>query len=196
MKILSFLFYAGGSILVSILLIFIKDVRFLLKFKFSLSSILFLGFTLIIFILLEFLITNKENDKKNIKQIEIVFGKHPNILYLFFICLLASYFEELFFRGYLYLFLKNLFSIFINNNFAINIIIIVFISFVFGILHISQGIAGFIFSFIASITFFISIIISSTIIYAIIAHFVFNFIELTVIIPYKRKKIYGSFFEI
>ena len=98
--------------MVSFLLIFVKDVRVLLKFNFSLKTILFLSLILILLIILEFFITNKENEKKNLKKIEILFGEKPNILYLFIICLLAAYFEELSFRAYLYIFFKIIFKAF------------------------------------------------------------------------------------
>lgn len=182
------LFYITGSILVTIPLIFIKKARLLLVFKFSFEVIIFLITILFIVMLLEFL-TFTENDEINLKRIEIIFGVNLNIPYIFLICLFAAYFEEFLFRGYSYILLKNILQLFIKNPLIINIIVTIIISLIFGILHITQGIKCGIFSFLASVIFFISMIISNTIIYAIFAHFLFNFIELTIIIPYQRKKL-------
>ncbi len=153
----------------------------LLKFKFHLLTLFLLSVLLFLFLLLDSIIyRDKENFKDLEKNITALIGDKNNIFLNFILSFFGGYFEELFFRGYLFL----LFKLFIPNIF-VNIFII---SAIFGFLHITQKTFGVIFSFSVSVLFFISLLLSKTVIYAIFFHIIFNFIELSFIFPMKKAK--------
>ena len=200
MKKITLIFYISGSILVTLpLIIFqilqsksiiINNIINILHLKFNITTILLLLLTIILIILLDiFFLRNKNQLKKNITMINQIFGTKLNIKLNLLLSILSGYFEELLFRGYIYFILIRILEIKgIINNFYADLIIILFISLFFGILHVVQGKEAFLISFLISIILFISIKISSSIWYAILTHATINFIEISFIIPYQKKK--------
>lgn len=201
MKKIAIFFYVTGSILVTLpLIIFqrlqiksiiINNIINMLNFKLNILTILILFLSITIIILFDiFLLKNKSQLKKNIIMIEQIFGEKINIKLNTILSLLSGYFEELLFRGYMYFFLiRILYKNGFINNLYIELIIISFISSIFALFHMVQGKEAFFISFLISIIFFISIKLSSSIWYAILAHSTINFIEFTFIIPYQKKKL-------
>ena len=200
MKKISLIFYISGTVLATLPLIIYKFVKFqsiifynlinILYIKFNFMTILISFFSIIFVIFFDiFFLKNKDQLKKNIIIIEQIFGGEINIKLNFILSILSGYFEELLFRGYIYFILIRILEIKgIINNFYADLIIILFISLFFGILHVVQGKEAFLISFLISIILFISIKISSSIWYAILTHSIINFIEFTFIIPYQKKK--------
>jgi membrane protease YdiL (CAAX protease family) len=193
------LFYSAGSIMLLTPVIFFimtKINKFeifnyiisIMQFKFDILTIFFLLFVFGLILVLDiFFFKDEEHIKKNIKNIEILLGEKNNILLNFILCIFTGFFEEILFRGYLY------FLIFMVLNIIFPFIVAVFISIfivsvLFGFLHITQGKIGFIMSALISVIFFVSIIISKTIWYAMVTHFIFNFIELSFVFPSQKKK--------
>jgi len=131
-----------------------------------------------------FIIKNRDTFENNYKNITNLIGNKHNIFLNLVLSFLSGYFEELLFRCYLFL-LLNL----IIPNIFINITII---SIIFGLLHITQKSIGVILSFVISIFFFLSILLSNTVIYAMVFHGLFNFIELSFIFPYQLSKFSGD----
>ena len=166
----------------------ISEIRNLMIFKVNLISIIFLLLVLTTILLLDiFFFNDKETFQKNCNIYSNLFGKKKNITVIILVSIFSGLFEELLFRGYLYeliIFLIPLKQIFI----IIDILVITILSILFGFLHISQGKAAALFSGIASIVFFISIKLSSTIWYAVIFHSLFNFVQLFFITPFLIKK--------
>lgn len=160
--------------------IFLDQLISIIQIKYSFISIILLLSVTIILITYDLLTTDEKMFRKNEKNIIMLLGNKHNIILNFVLCFFTGFFEELFFRGYLFILL----SLFINNLF----IIILIISSTFGILHLTQGLKGVVLSSIISIIFFLSVLISQTIWYAIIFHIIFNFLELTIIYPYQKLK--------
>ena len=143
---------------------------------------------ILIFIFDIFFYNNSENFKNNDRNITLLIGVKHNAFLNLILSLLSGYFEELLFRGYFFLLLSLLIP-----NIYINILIV---SITFGFLHITQKKSGVILTTIISIIFFISIIISKTILYAMIFHALFNFVELSIIYPYQKRKIINRIVEL
>ena len=191
--ILPILFYFFGSVILTIpILIFIffkidnlyfKNIIDILIFKFNLFTVIFLIIVFILIMVFELFFFDKESFENNLRNIELLLGEKNNIFLNFILCFFTGYFEEVLFRGYLYY----LVLILSKSLFFGNILSIILISLIFGFLHITQGKIGIIASSIISIIFFISIVISNTIWYAIIFHFIFNFVELSFIFPYQKR---------
>jgi len=155
--------------------------------NFDIRSLIFLTVTMSIVMIIDVLfIQNSENLKKN-KTIDDIFPEDTKLHLKFIVSLLSGFFEEIFFRGYLF-FLPSLFLGELFYNRAVYISIIVTISIIFGVLHINQGKSAAALSVAVSIIFFISLKLSSSIWYPIVYHFLFNFIQLAFILPYNRNK--------
>jgi membrane protease YdiL (CAAX protease family) len=194
------LFYFIGCVLVTIpvvlafikpadryfLFVFFRDI-FVFKFNPLMIIILAVLFGIIIMIDCDILIKS-ETVEKNVRNIEILLGQTNNIPLNFVLCLFTGYFEETLFRGILYSFILIFFQLFVQGTVPI-VISVALTSMIFALFHITQGKIGLIASFIISIIFFISIFITRTIWYAVAVHFLFNFIELSFIFPYQKKKI-------
>lgn len=160
-----------------------------MKFNLNIKVlILLISASTVFFIYDIFLFYNKNQLKKNIILFEQIFGNKTNTGLNLILSILSGYFEELFFRGYLYYFLINVIQKinFFNVNYLV-IILIIFVSIIFAFFHIVQGNEVLIISFLLSILFFISIKLSSSIWYAISFHSIINFVELTFIIQYQKK---------
>ena len=203
-KKLTLLFYTTGSILFSLPIlfysitgfknIFLNNILLLFKPNFEAKTLflmLFLTFIIIIYDL--FFLKNEKQIKKNILLFETVFGKHNDIRFNFFISLLSGYMEELIFRGYIYLLLITLFKEIMTSVIYLDAVFIIIISLVFALFHIIQGKTALYASFIISIVFFISIKMSDTILYAIGTHALINFLELSIVVPYQKKRITSEF---
>ena len=199
MKKISLIFYISGTVLATLPLIIYKFVKFqsiifynlinILYIKFNFMTILISFFSIIFVIFFDiFFLKNKDQLKKNIIIIEQIFGGEINIKLNFILSILSGYFEEILFRGYLYLSLIRIFKINDINNFHTELILILFISLLFALFHINQGKTTFIISFLISVIFFVTIKLSLSIWYAILTHSIINFIEFTFIIPYQKKK--------
>jgi membrane protease YdiL (CAAX protease family) len=160
----------------------LNDLLQLLKINFNLITIFIFITSLLILILTDLLIfKDKKRLAKNIKLIEMSFGEKRNIFTNLTLSLLSGSAEELLFRGYLFILTK----IIISNI----IIIIIFLSLIFALLHIIQGLSGFILTFIASIVLFILLITAHSLWYAVIFHLLFNFIQLNFLIDFQKKNL-------
>jgi len=160
------------------------------SFKISIITIIILSITTLSFFIYDIYFNNNFNQiKKNIYLINNIFGLKKTILKVTLISLFSGIFEELLFRLYIYNLILLLIKNFINLNIYSNTLIILLISIIFGLLHIIQGKAATLISFIFSIIFIITMIISNTIYYAIFFHGIFNFIEFMFILPYQEKKL-------
>ena len=191
------LFYIAGSIVSSIPLFlsfyfeneFFSYIRKLVYFNMNVFAITGLSLFFGLVILFDmFFMTKSENIKRNFRNIEMLLGTRNNILLNFILCLFTGYFEEMLFRGILYYLLYILACFFLSPVFAM-IVAVSTVSITFAVFHITQGIPGLVMSFIISVVFFISIFISGTIWYAALFHLIFNFMELTFVIPYQKKLI-------
>jgi membrane protease YdiL (CAAX protease family) len=191
-------FYIIGSILVSIPVIlafhfetigffsYIKDI-FIFKFN-LLTIILFIIFFIILILADSIAINNQKVIKNNIRNIELLLGGKNNIFLNFVLCIFTGFFEETAFRGLLFSFFNIIIKLFLSGMNSL-ILSILLVSIIFALFHITQGWIGLVMSFIISVLFFVSIIISKTIWYAVIIHFLFNFIELSFVLPYQKKNL-------
>jgi membrane protease YdiL (CAAX protease family) len=181
-------FYLFGCIL-TILPVFIfqidyfKIIKNLFNNNFHLLIIIILIFFLIIILLTDYLVTKKDNLDILTKNINFINGGNNNNYINLILCIFVGVFEELLFRGYAY----SLIIILKCNLFFIIVIVFVF-SIIFSILHITQGKIGLIFSFVISILLFVTIFVTRSIWYAIVFHFLIDFIELSVIYPLQKRR--------
>jgi membrane protease YdiL (CAAX protease family) len=189
------IFYITGTIILFLPVFLFSKVYFfslltnILKFNFSIISILILFFSFSAFIILDiFLLDDKNLIQRNIRNIEMLLGEKQNIFLNLILCIFTGFFEEILFRGYIYFGLILLLKIFLPNLAALIISVLV-LSIIFGLFHITQGIPGLIVTTLISVVFCITLIFSNTIWYAIIVHFIFNFIELSFIVPYQKKRL-------
>ncbi|MCK4799319.1 MAG: CPBP family intramembrane metalloprotease [Spirochaetes bacterium] len=181
---------AGAWGYISLKYDFFDSILNIIHFRFSFITLLILFIAISTALVIDmFFFKNKKQFNKNLHVLENIFGKKINIFFNFSLSLLAGYFEELVFRVYLYLFLLFIIQKITTLFFYVDIVIIILISLIFAFLHILQGKLAFILSFIFSIIFFISIKLSNCIWYAIIAHAVFNFLELAIIFPLHKKQL-------
>lgn len=169
-----------------------KDVIFLTSlaaafyFNFDLITVIFLTVSMSLVMTIDLRFTqNTEKFKKN-RTINDIFPEETKIYSKFIVSSLSGFFEEIFFRGYLF-YLPSLFLGKLFYNSVVYITVIVLISIIFGLLHINQGMSAAALSGAVSIIFFISIKLSSSLWYPIFYHFLFNFIQLAFILPYNRK---------
>lgn len=190
--------YLIGSILITMPSLFllkfenivIKEVNKALFFNFDLRSIIITIFSITIIILLDIIyFLNFKYKNRNNTLINKLFEKRNFVLDPVF-SFLTGYFEEIFFRGYLYLLLLITISNIINiNEITISLIVMIFISIIFGLFHLTQGLIAFFLSLVMSMIFFLTIKISGTIWYAIIGHALFNYIEITFVLPWQKSYI-------
>lgn len=175
------------TILLTLPLLFIdKNKKFFSLFKFNLD---FKSFFLIVII---FLITviyeiKKRPNEKELNIFLLFFEEKQNIILVIILAVLSGFSEELFFRGYLYILLESFFNTMINNLFISNTITFFIISLLFALFHFTQGNDAFIFSMIFSFSFLYTVAESGSIIIPILAHSIFNFIEIVFILPKKIK---------
>jgi membrane protease YdiL (CAAX protease family) len=201
MKKISLFFYITGSLLLTLPIIIYKlfqskstiinNLINIFNFRLDIITILLILSSIILIIFYDILFFNNKNQlSKNLILIEQIFGKKFDIKLILVLSLLSGYFEELLFRGYLYFSLNRILEVInIFNAFYSDLIIILFISILFALLHIIQGKEIFIISLLISIIFFISIKASNSIWYAVLTHSIINFIEFSFIIPYQKKKL-------
>ncbi|HOF01893.1 MAG TPA: CPBP family intramembrane metalloprotease [Spirochaetota bacterium] len=175
------LFFPGKEV------VFLTPLAATFNFNFNIPSLVFLTVSISLVMVIDIIfIQDSENLKKN-RIINEVFPDETKLYSKFIVSFLSGFFEEIFFRGYLF-YLPSLFLGELFYNKAVYIVVIVLISVIFGILHITQGKTAAALSGAVSIIFFISIKLSSSIWLPIIYHFLFNFIQLSVVLPYNRKK--------
>jgi membrane protease YdiL (CAAX protease family) len=200
---IAILFYLAGSVLVTIpvLLAFFSRqggfeifdfIKVVFIFKFNvfalLALILFFGLVL----LSDLSIFIKTHDAENtIRNVTMLLGERNFISLNLILCILTGYFEETLFRVIMYSLTLILLMIILPVFIAI-ILSVILISAVFSVFHMTQGVTGLVTSFVISVIFFISILVTQTIWYAVAFHFLFNFIELSFVFPYQKKKLFSQ----
>jgi len=188
------LLYLFFSVLFALPLIFFSKLEFisniinLFKFKLSFSSIILAIMSVFLILIYDFYEKYSLILKEKLLMFESIFGSNPGTIDTGIISILSGFFEELFFRGYLYYIFLFLFNLFMKNTLFINIFSIIIISIIFGLFHIVQGFKAFLFSMLISIVFFITQILSCTLYYAVFSHAIFNFIEIRFVYTYKIEK--------
>lgn len=167
-------FYLLFLILCLIIILLFRDNKYInLYFNMSLSlkGMLLVFIFPPVMIISDKIFTGKKREYSNIKMIEDFFGKNRTFSYDFLLSASGSFSEELFFRLISFAFLCSFLRI--ETVYAV-----ILISVLFGVLHITEGAAALILSFLSSVYFFILMFISGSILYPASAHAVFNFIQL------------------
>jgi len=167
---------------------FISNILNLFKFNLSFYSIILSVLSVILIWIYDYFEKYSLNLKEKLLMFENIFGINPGFIDTASISIFSGFFEELFFRGYLYYIFLFLFNLFIKNSSFVKIFTITIISIVFGLFHFVQGFKAFLFSLFISVVFFITINLSGNLYYAVFFHAIFNFVEIKYIYTYKIKR--------
>lgn len=156
--------------------------------NFNFDYLFFLITVLLIIVLVFFsiyFVKNDNNDRYSKIYYDVLGTKKPIIL-SFLMIFFGAFFEELMFRGYIFVFFNIIFYKFgIDYNVAISIVLL---SVVFSLFHITQGREGLVFSFILSIFLAILTYRSYSVWPAVLIHSLYNSIEIFYVYPVFLKK--------
>jgi membrane protease YdiL (CAAX protease family) len=195
------IFYITGSIIATLPLIisvffpfggqYLEKIKTILSFKYDLNSIVLMITAIITLLLIDsYLFSNIKYLKRNSRLLNSALGE-KDTKFNIFLSLFTGYFEEILFRGYFFIFSIYLFNAFFHfsNEIMSVFAAVALVSVVFGMFHVVQGMIGALVSFVFSIIFFLTMLKSGCLWYAIAGHALFNFIELTFVFPSNKKKL-------
>ncbi len=194
----NFFIYVVATILLFIPLFIFKNSYFLIlgklfTFRLDIISIVITISILILIVILDIIVAPKlKSTRGNIDKFNryLSIDSIPTIFILIFSFFVALC-EEIIFRGYLIALLFLILPTIISVNFT-GTLIILLLSILFALLHLYQGVFNVIMIFLISIALFVILVISKTIWYPIIFHFILDFIQLAFILPYQKRIIDGK----